>query len=335
MKIIKKDFKKVTIIKPENLDDLWNLKHILGSGDFVKTKTLRTIDALKKEKRPMVLKIQIERIEFDEQGESLRLGGKIVEGPGDISFGHHTLRITPNLIISIEKEWKPHQLIRLKKSLKTVGMKLLICVLDERDADFAVVQEKGIKPASTIHGGGGKQFGVAEPQKYYSEIIKALDEYSKKTDKIIIAGPGFAKDNIFKIIRKEKQELAKKCVLENSSVTGITGINEVIKRGAIERVFEESSISKETRLVEKFLEGLGKESNLVAYGIKEVKKAAELGAIEILLVSSTQVRKEEIEKLMELIEKNKGDVNIIDINHEAGEKLSGLSGLAAFLRFKL
>ena len=106
MKIIHKDLKKETKIKIETIDDLWDLKNIITKGDIIGCRTIRTIQNIDdKEKRPVFLKIETEKVEFDENTSSLRIGGMITEGPKDMSFGHHTARIQPNDIISIQKRW--------------------------------------------------------------------------------------------------------------------------------------------------------------------------------------------------------------------------------------
>lgn len=333
MRIIRKDFKRITKIKIETLDDLWNLKHILDKDDIIGSRTLRTIDVDKRWKKPVFLKIKAEKINFSEDGKRLRVTGKIIEGPEDISYGYHTISIEINSVISVEKEWKKYQIRRLKDSLRFKGLKVLICVVDERRTDFAIATEIKFKEIGSVSNKyTGKLFGGESQEKYYEEIISFLNE--QKTDKIIIAGPGFTKDSIFERLKKYP-EILKKSIKENSSVIGKTGINEVIKRGALDRILEKSRISFETLLVERFLEELGKDSGLVTYGLNEIKNAVEIGAVDKLLISDKLVREEGMEKLMDLTEKNRGEVHIINSSHEAGERLFHLGGVAAFLRYKV
>lgn len=336
MKILAKDLKKETKIKTETIDDLWNLSKIISKGDIVGTKTVRTVETTdKKEKRPMYLKISVETVEFDEVTESLRLKGKITEGPEDISFGYHSFRITPNDIISITKPWKNYEIDKLEKCTKAVKTNILILVLDERKADFGEMIASNINMLGKIEAENkGKMFGTHESNKYYSEIIKALENYSKRYDKIIIAGPGFTKENIIKLIEKNTA-LKGRCIQGTSSVTGETGIYEVIKRGFVDQIAKSSEISRETKEIEKFLEALGKESHLVTYGITEVKKAATLGAIEKVMVSDSIIKKEEIQEILSAVENSAGKVEVIGSTHEAGEKLIGLGGIICFLRYQI
>lgn len=334
MQIIKKEFKKVTKLKLQTLDDLYNLKQILEAGDIISAKTLRTLSTTdKKEKRGVFLKISAEKIKFDENGQSLRITGKIVEGPEDVEKGYHTIAIAPNDVVGIEKEWKGYQKLRLEKSLYYKGAKILICVLDEKEASFGIASDLGLKQIATMRNkAGGKLYESKDSSQFYKEINDFLKEHLMRIEKIIIASPGFVKENLYK---KLDDEIKKNCILENCSVTGLTGLNEVIKRGALERILKGSMLSKETSLVERFLGELGKDSKMVAYGVKEVNKAAEAGAIDTLLVSDKLLRNEDTEKLIETVEKNRGFVYIVNSTHESGEKLFNLGGLAAFLRYKI
>lgn len=336
MQIIKRDFKGITKLKPQSLDDLWAMKHVLEEGDIIGTRTLRTIQVDKREKKPTFLKIRLEKIEFDDSG-NLRLGGEIVEAPEKFARGFHAFTLTPLDVISIEKEkWKDAQKRKLKESEAYRTLQFLICVLDEREADFALATELKLKEIASIKNpAAGKRYSGKEAEagmgQFFKSISDLMKEHLAKVDKIIIAGPGFTKDNLFE---KLPGEIKAKSVLEGASVTGITGLNEVIKRGALDKIASGTRLSKETDLIEKFLVLLAKEG-LVTYGIKEVESAAEAGAIEMLLVSDKLVRDEKIEKLMENVEQMKGAVYIINSTHDAGNRLFLLGGIAAFLRYRI
>lgn len=333
MRVFGKNLKKPVRIKPESLDDLWNLKHMLESGDLISARTIRTIESDKKEKNPMFLKIKLEKVKFDEEGGVLLLHGIVIEGPDNTSFGHHTLRVEPMGEFTVEKKWKLYQINRLKKSVRKKEVKVLICVIDEREADFAFVQERGIKEIGSIRGGGiKKMFYAGDEKKFYADVIKALNEYINRVDKIIVAGPGFTKENLY---REIKEPLKQKILLASSSVTGKTGIYEVIRRGVIDKVIENSELSIQTNLMEKFLEHLAKEDGMVAYGPEEIKKANDYAAISELLILDRLVRNEENERLMGAVENNRGVVHIINSAYESGEQLENFGGVAAFLRYRI
>ncbi len=335
MKLLKKDFKHETKIKPENADDLWNLKSMLAVGDIVGARTFRTIQASDKgEKKPVYLKVRVEKVSFDEDGERLRVHGKIVAGPDDVQFGYHSLLVDANTVVSVEKEWRAADVLCLNESLKCRGSRVLICVMDDRRADVALATDvKIVNKASISAKSAGKLYGGDAPSVYYDEVISYLLENMGLCDKIIVAGPGFTKDNVY--ARVKDAELKAKIVLDVSSVTGKTGINEVVKRGGLERVMKESRISLETSKVELFLSEISKDSRLVTYGRRHVIDAVGCGAASLVLVSDKLVRDEDIERMIGDEKRQKGEVMIVNSTHEAGEKLYALGGVAAFLRFKV
>lgn len=338
MHLLKKDFRAATKVKPQSPDDLWALRHIIAEGDIIGAKTMRTITAEKREKKPTFLKLKAERLEFDETGQHLRIGGEIVAAAEKFARGQHTFSISPSDIITIEKPegWRDHQKRRLQDSLAYRTIRVLICVLDDREADFALATELRLKPIAHVrNSAGGKRYGAKEMEagagQFFKDITDVLQENAGRVDRIVLAGPGFTKDEL---VEKLPPELEKKVVLEGASVTGETGLNEVVKRGALDKIVKGTRISKETELVEKFLLGIARQG-LVTHKPDKIALALELGAIETLLVADRLLPRPETEKLLLDVEKKGGAVFIISTTHEAGERLLGLGGLGAFLRYKI
>jgi protein pelota len=318
-------------LKIESMDDLWHFKHVLMPGDLVTAKTKRKISIKRAgeiehgEKKTMVLTIKIERFGFKEDTHNLRLTGPIQSGPKDmVRLGsYHTINIEPGLVLTIQKNWKPYQLERLKKACIKHPL-LMICMIDREQADFAELRESGIKLLGSMY---SRKF--KDKEDFYKEIINHLER--QRDQHIIVAGPGFERENLFKFIKNKKPELAKMIIIEHSSCIGKTGINEVIKRSA-NRVLRETRIAKETELIEKLFKGISS-NGLVVYGEKQVNNAVSMGAIETLMVSDLRI--EMFEELMDNVEKQKGKVFIISTEHESGERFLHLGGIAGFLRFRV
>ena len=154
--------------------------------------------------------------------------------------------------------------------------------------------------------------------------------------KIIVAGPGFGKENLMKFIKQKDPQLARKIVLEHCSYAERSGINELLKRGVVSKVASEERAENELVLMDRFSVELRKESGMVAYGLEEVKRAVEASAVGTLLVIDELLRtNKEIEKVVEEAEKRK--VKLVVFSHESdgGRELSGYGGLAALLRFRM
>lgn len=334
MRIVRKDLKNgVLTLKLDNPDDAWKLDSVLDEGDLISGRTMRSTEVLrgdKKErggKKPVFLKIILEKKEFHEYSGNLRLTGKIIEGPEDTAGSYHTFGADEGTVITVKKEWKKWQLEKIRKS-QNAQPKILVCVMDEREALFAEIGERIKILAEISNPRAGKQFG-AEYARYFSEIISFMK--NRKFDRAVIAGPGFAKEDVYAKIKQEP-EISGNVVMENCSHTGETGVQEIIRRGAVEKALKDSRIAEETGAVESFLTELSKDGK-VTYGKVEVEKAVDMGAVEMLLVSEKCVR--ESEKLMEKAEKNGAQVFVVSELHESGQKLYNMGGLAAFLRFKI
>ena len=351
MKIIYSDFKKGLVkVKIETLDDLWYLSHLVDPQDFIKGKTLRKIKKSGQDERtqkiirkPVTIKIQTEKIEFSPYSNTLRILGKITEGPEDVPRGsHHTFNIEENTEITIQKEkWRSYQKQKLKESTQK-KFRFLICVFDREDALIAPSKHYGYQILAEIHGEVQKKETRALTKgSFYQDIIKSLQEYNQRyhPENIILASPAFYKEDLQKLITNEK--LKKKIVLATCSSAKESAINEILKRSELQQALKKSHLAEETKLVEELLTQISK-NNLAAYGIRETKKAVEAGAVEKLLVLDTLIheyrQKEKYDKLdflMKTTDQTKGSVHIISSEHEAGQKLKGLGGIAAILRFKL
>ena len=88
------------------------------------------------------------------------------------------------------------------------------------------------------------------------------------------------------------------------------------------------------RMMEPVLEEIAKDGP-VAYGPKQVKEAADSGAVEILLVLDSKVRESHLEQLMSSVEAGRGKVVVVSEHHEGGRKLGSIGGIAALLRYKV
>ena len=130
-------------------------------------------------------------------------------------------------------------------------------------------------------------------------------------------------------------ELARKSVLESTGSGGHSGIQEVLKNGLIETLSKDSKIAREASLVNKLLEEIGKSSNLVTYGMKQVSMATNMGATEKLLVLDSLVRQKETQNVMNTTENMGGTIEIISSEHDAGKQLEALGSIASFLRYPI
>jgi len=342
-------------VKAETLDDLWHLYHVIDPGDIVYAKTLRKqaqrTDSLRAEKVeviPVYLGVKAEKINFHRFANQVRVTGPIVYASReDVPLGkYHTITIEEGTVVTIQKpRWKEHHIERLREAIEaSKRAKVMIVVIDDGEADIALVREYGVEMVASIRRNlGGKRYNTdreSEEKKFFHDLAKTMAELMEreKIEKAIVAGPGFVKEDFHKFLRENYPELAKKVVIEDTSVTGRTGIYEVIKRGTVDRVYHENRVAKEVQLVEKVLENIARNTGLATYGLREVEEAVNYGAVETLLVLDELLKSDlrgKVEELMDAVRYSRGEVVIVSSEHEGGEKLKALGGLAALLRFRV
>ncbi len=329
MKIIKKDVREGVIrLKVETPSDLWHLGKILEPGDQARAATTRKTvinrggELKTGDRKKMVLTVEAEKMELTDN--AFRITGPIKSGPEDIQLNsYHTLQIEIGNEITIKKEWKKHHLNRIKKAQETQPL-VLICVLDRESADIAMLKESGIQKIGKIRSKD------PEAREEYHAEIKAFLEKQTGYNALILAGPGFERENLQKYLKEKKSPIAEKIHLEHSSSTGLPGINEVLKSSAT-TIINKTRIAEESKTVEKLLEEI-KKDGLAVYGPKETEQAINSGAASTLLISETKIRDYEV--LMDTMEKLQGKVMIIGTDHPMGEQFLHLGGIAGFLRYK-
>ncbi len=350
MKKLFSDFKMGEVkLEAENADDLWHLKGIIDEGDVLKGKTLRKVTPSSKDERakeairkPMVLAIRVEKVDFGDAGE-LRVGGSIIGAPEDVPLGsHHTFAIEPHSSFTlIKNQWLKFQKEKLEQSLSSSKPSILLCVLDREEAYFALLKSFGYEVLLRMSGSVQKKGDTSLVlSNFFSLVAKQLLEYDLRHSfqTIIIASPAFWKEDLMKLINAS---LKRKIVLASCSSVGENGIMEVLRRPEVKEVLRQERASQEARLIEELLKEIAT-NGAAAYGKEETKKAIEMGAIRLLLVSESlivQSRREgwyeEIERMMKDTESSRGDIMLISPEHEAGKQLLGLGGVGALLRFKM
>jgi protein pelota len=346
MKILKKELRfnegEISLIT-ESLDDLWHLKYILEPRDIVYAFTKRRIEGAtdklrpeKADKKTVRLGIEVEKVEFHKFSNRLRVHGIIAEG---IDVGaYHTLNIEEGTNLSIVKKWKNDQLERLKEAeIAARRPRVIIATIEEGDPCIGVVRQFGVEESSSLRQSLGKGEGNKR-NEFFGELASQLKWAAEKVDAVILAGPGFTKEDFLDFLKTREPELAKKIVLEDISSIGVSGFQEVLRRGAVDRIMEESRIGREARLIEELMREISIDGK-AAYGMDEVRNAQSMGAIETLLITDELLRAERegktIDEFLKDVERAQGKIVVFSTEFEPGKKLEAIGGIAALLRFKV
>ncbi len=326
-------------LKVENEDDLWHLSNLLENSHV----TMRTVRKVKKSfgdrtevsKVKCSLTLRVERVDYHTYLNSLRVGGPIVAGPEDISKNeHHTFSISPGSTLVVEKNFDPADVERLRQSRRS-QKKVVVLLIDRDEARFLSLRPFGIQTISEVHssippkGRGGYEAAVRE---FFDRVLFNLTSLS--FDKLVIAGPGNFKENFADFCKEKKPDI--KFVMESVSSTTPAATKELL-RGLLSK----SGLAEEEAAVNEVFAKIGR-GGRVTYGIKEVSKAAEYGAIERLLITSDLILRSRrngtyapIESVLRAAEQQKAKIQLINPQHEAGARLAGLGGIAATLRFEI
>lgn len=332
-------------VTAETLDDLWHLKYIIEKGDLVFAVTKRKADAASDKLRPekvekvkVRLGIRVEELEFHKFANRLRIHGPIEYGMDTGSY--HTLNVEIGTNISIIKEhWKNDQLQRIQDAEEAGKRpKVVIVAVEEGDADIGFVRHYGIEVYSHIRQSSGKREGGLR-NEFFREIVEQLRHAVPEDASIVIAGPGFTKEDFLKYFSEVESGMASKALIEDTSMIGMSGFQEVLRRGAVDRIMQESRIARESSLMEDLIREISMDGK-AAYGFADVKNALGYGAVETLLIADETLREgrekgEDIDRLLREVEQAQGKVVVFSTAFEPGEKLHRLGGIAALLRFKV
>ncbi len=344
MRVLKKNLRgdegEIALL-PESLDDLWHLQHIISRGDLVFALTHRKIPAIadkarpeKMERKTVRLGVKVEEIEFHMYSNWLRLHGIIKSGM-DVGQ-YHTLNIEVGTDLSILKyHWRPDILARIEEAVaESQRPKVVIALIEEGEATIGVLRQFGVQMAAELRQGSGKGSGEDTRSGFLREAAAAIDKTSQEGAEVILAGPGFTKEDLKKVIDSSLPDLAKRIAMDDTSSIGRSGFQEVLRRGAVKSVIESSRIAREAKLIEDLFREIATDGR-AAYGIKEVESAKNFGAVETLLVLDEHARRGSLEEIMRDVAAARGKVVIFSSEFEPGDRLRALGGVAALLRFKI
>ncbi|MEM2281097.1 MAG: mRNA surveillance protein pelota [Candidatus Bathyarchaeia archaeon] len=357
MKILEMNLKKGFVkVVPENFDDLWHLYNIIHRGDEVYAYTTREIKqdekyarSKKGERVSVFLGLKVEKVFWDRLLGRLRVHGTICHAPEIVPTGaHHTLNIAVNTPVTIVKEeWPRHHLERLEAAKKASEKPIIIIAIDDDGYAVATTTQYGVEvkveEKTRLPGKLEAEKRSAALKEFFQKALNSLRQvWSENRSPIALIGVGFVKNDFADFLGKEAPEIAKSIVdVKSVNNSGVAGIYEAIRSGVLAKTMKHLRIMEETEAIEEVLKRLGRGEKTVAYGLEEVRKAADLGAVELLVLIDALLREapdEErlsIEQLMKNVETKGGKVLVVSTEHEAGAKLTALGGAAALLRYAL
>ncbi|MDO5846610.1 MAG: mRNA surveillance protein pelota [Methanocorpusculum sp.] len=321
----------------DSLDDLWHLSHLIAPGDTVYAVTMRTVDspsdklrAEKLEKRPVRIGVKAEKVEFSPDANRLRVFGVISYGP-DVGQ-HHTLNVEPGYEISVVRQWRAVDLERLNRAVAaTVHGVVHIVAIEDGEAELYRIRQYGPERITTLTVGSGKTAEIDSRQALFAECLQKLENV---TGPVVVAGPGFVKDDFVAFAKTKAPEIAGRMLTADTRRTGYGAVQEAIGDGVLARVTEDLQLAREVAAMDELFLRISK-NGAAAYGRAEVRQAIDFGAVETILAADSVVRAGAVSRLIEDAERLGAGVVVLSTEFEPGKRLEGLGGVAALLRYKI
>jgi len=344
----KKNYLKILIETP---DDLIHLALIINKGDIIYgwTERQKKIQRIENEEKvgriKIFLGIEVEKISFSQFGDTLRVTGKVINAPENMSIqgSYHTMNIHLGDTIEIEKksEWPLKMIKQIIERSRTANKKIIIVSLDFEETAIGLLSDRGLNILETIESGLHSKRQEYEQnretiiEKYLNKITEELIKHI--TDEtIILYGPGFLKEELAKRIR-QRIEKPKEIKLITGSIGGTDGLWEAIHNEELLSEMSGLSMVDDIKTMKKLIE-LSQEGK-TAIGLEEVSKAAPLKVIDTLIISSSILHNEEtFNKVLEIAKQTLnfgGNIKVVPSESEAGKNLELMSGIAAILRYNI
>ncbi|AWB26645.1 mRNA surveillance protein pelota [Halococcoides cellulosivorans] len=335
---------------PESLDDLWHLSFVLEPEDLVAGDTTRRIQRNEEnlrdtggEREHLWLELAVESTEFAKFADRLRVGGEIVDCSREDQLGmHHTINVEVHDELEIEKTWKPDQRDRISDAVAaTDAPSVAIATVEEGQAYLHTVAQYGTEERASISGPTGKGEYARDREELFEDLYAVLQRTD--ADALVLAGPGFTKQDALDYIADRDADLAGSIRTVDTSAVGDRGVHEVLKRGVVDEIQDETRIAAEAASIDEVMERIGADG-AVAYGPESVETAAEYGAIEELLVLDRRLQRArrgeaweaiDAEAIIERTEQQGGDVTVFSAEFDPGQQLANLGGIAALLRYRI
>ncbi|XP_055388176.1 protein pelota [Condylostylus longicornis] len=369
MKLVSKNVDKgqgSVVLIPEENEDMWHAYNLIAVGDKVRSTTIRKVQnesatgSSTSSRIRTTLTISVENIDFDTQACVLRLKGRNIEENQYVKMGaYHTLDLELNRKFELAKaEWDSIALERIEMACDaTQSADVAAVIMQEGLAHVCLILSSMTLIRSKIEVGiPRKRKGNCAQHdkglhKFYEAVMQGILRHVNFdiVKCVLIASPGFVKDQFFDYMIEQATKLDNKIILENKSkfllVHASSGfkhsLKEILQDSSVIAKMSDTKAAGEVKSLENFYTTLQCEPAKAFYGKKHVMAAAEASAIETLLISDNLFRCQDINlrkeyvNLVESVRESGGEVKIFSSMHISGEQLAQLTGVAAILRFPM
>ncbi len=332
-------------LRLETPSDLWRIARLIRPGDPVGASTTRRdpeapadVASAERSRRRVFLTVRTEQVEFHGFSQHVRVSGPIVEGPFDIGR-HHTLDLTEGDEVTVAKpDLTAGERAVLDEGLAGKGdPTILIASVDWGDSSIVRIHGRAIEPIADVRRTiPGKRYAGGQGEKdrasYVEELIAILAREGPAATGIIIAGPGFLKEELLHRFVEAEPVLAKKARLFPTSESGRVGVDELLRSGKASEALRGSVAAEETHAVEQLVRSLAGGTR-AAVGPREVEEAVDAGAAETVLVSDRLLADRALAPVLDRARAGAARLFVVREEGDAGKRLAAFGGVAAILRY--
>lgn len=350
----------------ENAEDIWHAYNLISVSDTVKASTFRkvqqesTTGSSTSTKVRTTLCLLTESTEYDTPAGVLRVKGRNTAENQYVKMGaYHTLDIEINRKFSLYKDcWDSVSVERINMACDPAqNSELAAVVMQEGISHVCLVTScmTIVRAKIDVSIPRKRKGGATQHQKGLSRFFEAVMSAILRHIRldlvkcVLIASPGFVKDQFFEYLFQQAVKSENKTLLENKGkfllVHASSGfkhsLKEVLLDPAVLARVSDTKASGEVRALDTFCRTLIQCPARAYYGFEHVERANHAHAIETLLVSDQLFRscdlaaRKQYVALVDSVRDNGANVHIFSSLHVSGEKLDQLSGIAAILRYPM
>jgi protein pelota len=366
-----KDQRFEVALLPENSEDLWHAYNLIDKGDLVRTTTWRKValagateqraSARHTERVRLVLTIRVQRIDYDAEAPSLRIQGKNVSENEYVKREqHHTLEITTGLRFDLIKSQFDRVHLRTLETAcdPSKSADIAICVMEEGLAHLCLVSGTATLLRARIQQHvpsklqrAATAFDVRDKalERFFEAVMRALLQQVnlEQVRCVVIASPGYVREQFLQYLFAEAARRDLRSILEHKrqfiAVAAGSGrmqaVHEVLASPETMTLINDTKAAANQRLLQTFYEQIHQDSDRALYGPDQVERAAQMGAVEHLLITDALFRHREVSErkrfvaLVDQVESARGQVHLFSSAHATGQQLADIGGIAALLRF--
>jgi len=173
-------------------------------------------------------------------------------------------------------------------------------------------------------------------KEFYQRIAEVVNQEflnKKELKGIIIGGPGPTKNEFFDGPFINNEVKKKVIGLKDITYTDEFGLEELVEKS--KDLLADEGVTAEKQVLHKFLSMLATDPKRTAYGLKDVEKALEYGAVEMLIILEGKIDDKKAEELEEKAANSGAKTEIVSEDTQEGKQFKNLGGIGAILRFPI